>query len=403
METINELYNAIFNESATNKTLFEIIEHKTTEMGVSNLQMAEIIGVDKSTFNRTMKKIEDGDTNTVDFYFILKLCQLLGIGIDDMSRLFVAQLNSEQIGELELSRKANYIINNFDLKGLKDAGFIDTTTDFKRIEKRIVTFFGLKSIFLYSTDIGAVAFSRTKRNSNDKMREFWVRSAFYQFEKIDNPNSYCKEDLLSLIPKMAAYTRYEEKGFHHVLQALFNIGITVIVQDYLTKTQVRGGTFVVNNKPCIVITDFNKSFPHLWFALMHEIYHIIFDLEQLRTLKFHLTGEAQSDLFLFREDYADMFGWEMLFPQEKREYIKHLIRYESTVVEYAKDNMVHPAIIYASYCNDLMSEKTNEYSFYQKHFGKSEKALKYVKCNPWCQENINEEVEKIKQSLIIIQ
>lgn len=403
MDTINEFYSAIFNETEINKTLFQIIEDKKTEMGVSNFQMAEILGVDKTTFNRTLKKIEDGDTKTVDFYFILKICQLLGIGIDDMSRLFVAQLNPEQVGELELSRKANFIISNFDLKGLKETGFINTTTDFKIIENRIVKFFGLSSIFLYNSDIGAVAFSRTKRNSNDKMREFWVRSAFYQFEKIDNKNNYNKEDLLSLIPKMSPYTRHEEKGFHHVLQALYNIGITVIVQSYLSKTQVRGGTFVVNDKPCIVITDFNKSYPHLWFALMHELYHVIFDLEQLRSLKFHLTGESQSDLFLFREDYADMFGWEMLFSKEKREFIKYLIKSENTVIEYAKENMVHPGIIYASYCNDLMSEKTNEYAFYQKYFCKSEKAIKHVKCNPWDKETIHEEIEKIKQYLIIHQ
>jgi len=401
-DIITEIYTHLLNGNENSKTLFQIITEKKEEMGVSNYQMADIVGIDKTTFNRILQKIKEGKTENVDFYSILKICQFLDIGIDEMSKLFVAQLNAEQIGELELSRKANFIINNFDLKGLKDASFIDTISDFRKIEQRILNFFELSSIFMYKSDIGAVAFSRTKGNSHDKMREFWVRSAFYQFEKIDNPNEYSKEQLLALIPKMAPYTRFVEKGFQHVIQALYNIGITVIVQSYLSKTQVRGGTFIVNGKPCIVITDFNKKYPYLWFALMHELYHVIFDFDQLKALRFHLTGEPQSDLFLFREDYADMFGWEMLFPKEKREYIKHLIKYETTVFAYAKENMVHSGIIYAVYCEDLRTqENRNEYGFYQHHFGISEKAVHIVKCNPWNKEKISEEIEKIKKSLII--
>jgi HTH-type transcriptional regulator/antitoxin HigA len=183
---------------------------------------------------------------------------------------------------------------------------------------------------------------------------------------------------------------------------LYNLGVTVIVQSYLTKTQVRGGTFVVKGKPCIVITDFNKSYPHLWFALMHELYHVYYDFEQLKTLKYHLTGEAQSDLYLFREDYADMFGWEMLFPKEKRQYIKHLIKSESFVNAYAKDNMVHHGIIYASYCEELLSaESKNEFGFYRHLWGSSEKAVQFVKSQPWNKESLLDEIEKIKKSFII--
>lgn len=401
-DILAEIYAHLEGSGNQSKSLYTIISEKKTELNVTNYQMADILGIDKSTFSRILKKIEEGKAENVDFYSILKICQFLGIGIDEMSKLFVAQLSPEQIGELELSRKANYILNTFDVKGLKECGFIDTTTDFRRIEQRIVKFFSLDSIFQYKSEIGAVAFSRTKSSSEDRMREFWVRAALYQFTKIENPNEYNRQALLTLIPKIAPYSRYVEKGFHHVVQALYNIGITVIIQSYLTKTQVRGGTFCVNNKPCIVITDFNKSYPHLWFALLHELYHVLYDFEQLKTLLYHLTGEPQSDLYLFRESEADAFGWEMLFPAEKREYIKHLIKSENMVYAYAKENLVHPGIVYASYCNDLQSQTgKNEYGFYQQHFGKTQKALNVVKSNPWNKEAISEELEKIEKSLKI--
>ena len=401
-EMMLEIYQLLNNPSQ--KGLHQVIEERINEMGLNNFHVAKILGIDKSTFNRHLEKLASGGVNNLDFFLILKICHFLGISITDITKMFVGSLAPENIRELELARKANYIINTFDVKGLKEQGFLDTTTDFEKIENRIVRFFGLESIFHYSTEVGAVAFSRTKNISHDKMREFWVNAAIFQFKKINNPNDYSVDTLLALIPKMAPYTRYVEKGFHHVIQALFNVGITVIIQSYLSKTQVRGGTFVINNKPCIVITDFNKSYPHLWFALMHELYHVLYDFEQLKTLRYHLTGEAQSDLYLFREDYADMFGWQMLFPKEKREYVKHVIKSESFVYAYAKDNMVHPAIIYAIYCEEKQNlEKKNEYGFYRQHFGNSEKALQYVKCNPWDKDSLTEEIEKIKKSLTVQQ
>ena len=104
------------------------------------------------------------------------------------------------------------------------------------------------------------------RAFKDKMREFWITSAVEQFRGINNPNEYSKNKLMALIPKIRPYTEFEEKGFITVIQALFKAGVTVIVQPYLTKTSVRGGSFVIDDKPCIIITDLGKNYATLWFA-----------------------------------------------------------------------------------------------------------------------------------------
>ena len=394
---INDMYK--FFEKEETESLFNLISKKREEMGLSNLQMSKILDIDKSTFDRLLKKIEDGDSASIDFFTVLKICNLFGIEIQAISEIYAASLKPESIGELEQARKANYIINQFDLKGLKDAGFIESLTDFKQIEKRIVDFFRLNSIFEFNAEIGTVLFSRTKSTSHDKMREFWVRSAFYQFEKINNSNDYNRATLLAIIPKIRPYTRFEEKGFLTVLQALFNAGITVIVQSYLSKTQVRGGTFAVKNKPCIVITDFNKSYATLWFALLHELYHVLYDFEELKNWKYHLTGE--NDIYLLREDDADYFACEMLFPKEKLNFIKPIINSPVLVAEYAEKNKIHPSIIYSFYCYE---EKKNNgkdfYGLYQKYFGKPDKTLKIVRTHPWDKESIYQEIEVMKQRLV---
>lgn len=394
---INDIYK--FLEHSETQSLFDLISKKREEMSLSNLQMSKILDIDKSTFDRLLKKIEDGDSSSIDFFTILKICNLFGIDIQEISEIYASSLKPESIGELEQARKANYIINQFDLKGLKDAGFIESITDFRQIEKRIVDFFRLDSIFQFNSEIGMALFSRTKANSQDKMREFWVRSAFYQFEKINNSNDYDRETLLAIVPKIRPYTRFEEKGFLTVLQALYNAGVTVIVQSYLSKTQVRGATLAAKNKPCIVITDFNKSYATLWFALLHELYHVLYDFEELKTWKYHLTGE--NDIYLLREDDADYFAREMLLPKEKLDFVKHLINSPALVAEYAEKNKVHPSIIYSFYCYEEKKQNGKDfYGLYQKYFGKPDKTLQVVKTHPWDKESIYQEIEIVKKRLV---
>jgi HTH-type transcriptional regulator / antitoxin HigA len=391
---LDEIYKLL--DSGESTSFRALVDRKKKELGInSDLQLAKLTGIDKNTIPR----IIDGQTQKVDLFSLIKICHFLGLDTTEVLQIYVASLKPEFIGDLDRARTANYILKNFDLEGLKKVGFITSVSDFQAIEQRIVKFFKLDSIFQYNSYVGAVAFSRSKVLSNDKMREFWIRSACYQFEKINNPNPFSKDDLAALIPKIFPFTRYVEKGLQHVVQALYNIGITVIVQGYLTKTQVRGGTFCINNRPCIVITDYKQSYPYLWVALMHELYHVLYEFDQIKSWSYHLTGDAYSYSQLFNEDYADVFSWEMLFPKEKREYIKHVIGRAAYVDAYAKENMIHPGIIYAAYCEDLYAkENRNEYGFYQHHFGKSEKSIHSIKFNPWTEkETIDEEINEKKK------
>lgn len=396
-EITKEIYEYLSKDSPT-PTLKEALEAKREELGItSNLQLSKILGIDRSTLSR----IIEGKNEKIDLFALLKINQFLGVGLEELSKIYVASLKPEEIEELEDARKANYIIRNFDLQGLKKVGFITDPYDIKSVEKRIVNFFGLSSIYNYSEDIGSVLFSRTNAYSHDKMREFWVRSAFYSFEKIENPNNYDRDALDALIPKIRPYTRYEEKGLLTVIQALYNIGITVITQKYLSKTQVRGGTFSVKGKPCIVLTDLNKNYATLWFALMHELFHVMYDFEDLKKgLRFHLTGE--SDLLLFREEDANYFAREILFPQEKLEYIKPLINNHSLVVAYAEKNRVHPSIIYSFFCYHEQKQRNKDlYGVFQQYFGSPDKALNAIKTNPWDKESIHNNIEELRKKLSI--
>jgi HTH-type transcriptional regulator/antitoxin HigA len=364
-----------------------LIEKRRTELDISQQQVARVTGINMET----LRRIISGEAQKVDVLTLLKLSIYLEMDMDGLARMFVAGMKPEDVGELEQTRRRNYIVRMFDLPGLKKVNFIESVADFDAIERRIVRFFKLDSIFEYGNKVIYPLFSRTKRTTGDKMRDFWVGSARCQFAAHPNPNDFDKSTLLDLVPQIAQYTRYEKTGLKTVAAALFRAGVTVICQSYLPGTQVRGATFLVDDKPYIVLTDFNRSLATVWFCLMHELAHVIYHWDQLKVVRYHLSGE--DDLFLM-ENEANFFAREMLFPSEKRRYADTIIDNPQLVAGYARQNNVHPTIIYA-----LNAHETQEYFRYAQYKVDPTEAIHELKCGLLEQAEVGEDVERVMKSL----
>lgn len=390
---LNEIYSLL--GAGKHKSLYNLIEERKQQLNItSDRQLEKVLGINRIT----LKRLIDGEVQKADILSFIKLNQFLGLGLENLVQIYVSSMKPEAIAEIEQTRRASFIAENFDLDGLRKVGFLDSKEDYDKIEKRIVTFFGLENIFEYKNELAYPLFSQTRVSHSDKMREFWLKSAFLQFEKINNPNNFDEKALKNLVPKIRPYTTYESNGLLTVVKALYNVGVTVIVQSYLANTQVRGATFVVNDKPCIVLTDYKKGYDTIWFALLHELAHVIYDFEDIRRIKYHLTGEP--NLFLLNEETADIFAREMLFPEKNLRYISTFINNPRLVSEYAKKNQTHPSIIYGFYLWQ-QSEKGNKdlWKFFSKYLKSSDEAVKALKTNPWDKETLDDNLEKIKKTL----
>lgn len=373
------------------KTFSDIFFDRINELGITQSRAEAILSIEKKSLN----SILNNDAKRVDIVTIIKLSQFLNIEVDDIVKLYLHDIPSDKIGEIDQTKKSSYIVENFDLSQLAKEGIIPSKTDYPAIEKKLLSFFGYNSIFDYSKGILSPAFSKVKRSASEQMREFWVKSAFAQFEKINNPHIYRREDLIDLIPKIRPYTRNLEKGLLTVIKALYHCGVTVIYQPNLTNVSVRGATMVVNNKPCIVLTDNGKRYPTLWFALMHELHHVLYDFEELSKRTFHITGDP--DLFLIQEDKADSFAREYLFSIEKSKYISPFINEPLLVNEYAAKHQVHSSLVYNFYCWDEYQNGDNYvWSRYTNMFPDINIALNKLNLNPFDKETLDETVELIK-------
>lgn len=371
----------------------DLLQEKLDASGLTRNQFEIFVGIEKKSLDNILNKT----SIQTDINKIIILAEFLDLTLEEMLIINYHNRDAKELADLQECMDLTFINKHFDLKTLTSIGFINKKFKLADLKSRICNYFGIKSIYEYDTELSNVLFSKTKRTFSNKMKFFWIQSSIKYFELINNPNEYDRKSLIQLIPKIKPYTRNVEHGLKTVFQALYNVGVTVVFQPSVPTVQARGATFIVNDKPCITITDLNKNYATIWFALIHELHHVLYDLDELKNLKYHITGEP--DLFLMHEDAANKFASDYLFSDEKMRYIEKMIHNKLMVSRFAEECQIHPCIIYSQY-QWRQSELGNDYwRAFKDQFPSVSKTTKYLNIANIDTETIEESANKIKELL----
>jgi len=381
--------------SYSGPSLEELLLSKLEKSGLNKTQFEKFAGIERKSLDAILNKT----SKQTDVNKLIKLGEFLEISLEDLLIMHFHERPQEEIKELQDSMDVTFLNKFFDLKTLIGLGYINRNDTLEDIKTRICNFFGINSIYNYDLELNEALYSKSRKSFSNKMKDFWIKSSYRYFQSINNPNNYNRNSLVDLIPKIKPYTKNVESGLKIVFQALYNIGITVVFQPLLPKTQIRGATFIVDNKPCIVITDFNKNYATIWFALIHELHHVLFDLEIIEKTCYHLTGEP--DLFLIQEDKANEFASEYLFSSEKMRYIEKLIHNKLIVAKFATECQIHPSIIYSQF-QWRQSEMGNDYwGAFKEHFPNISNVTKNLNVANWDVKSIDQTAIKIRELLTV--
>lgn len=388
---IENLLNSIFSD--TNYDIKDIFEKKLIEYNLSKTKALKLLNIDKDVFD----EILNGTAKQPNLIQIIKIAEFLGFEVSEFINVLLKNQCSENIFAIDNARKATFIVKNFDVKALIKLGFFDSNYSTEDLVKKVLDYFGYTTINEFEKQLDDPLYSRVKKNHSDKMKDFWIKSAFQTFKIINNPNKYNRERLKDIIIKIKPYSQDVINGLLTVCKALYNIGVSVIFQNYLATTQVRGATFIIDGKPCIVITDFNKNYPTLWFTLLHELHHVLFDFETIERYNYHLSDD--NDLYLI-EEQANNFARDFFMSEEKFHYIKKYINNPYLVIKFANEIEVHQSIVYSFfiwYQKELYGK--NYYGAFKKFFPDYIDAI--TKLNPitWNEISIRDASEKIKSVL----
>jgi transcriptional regulator with XRE-family HTH domain len=261
---IDAILKGIFKETS----LRDIFDKRLHELKITQTAAQKMLGIER----RTLNGILDGTQKRVNYKSLQKLAVFLNMPQDEVYESVASLLDKNFAEENTPTNKKKFIQENFDLVVLKKAGFIDTITDFNRIEERIVSYFGFNSIFEYKKRAFSTAFfvgvSTPKTTTT---RDFWLTNARGVAAKIDNPYPYDRQKLIDYFPQIRWNSTNVELGLVNVIKSLFKLGVTVLFQAPMSALQLRGATMSVNNKPCVVMTDYKGFYPTLWHSLIHEL------------------------------------------------------------------------------------------------------------------------------------
>ena len=388
---VETILNSIFSDSEYN--IKDVFEQKLVEYNLSRTKALKLLNIDKDVFD----EILNGTAKQPNLIHIVKISEFLGIEVNSFINVVLKNQSLENISAIDTARKATFIVKNFDVKALTKLGFFHSNFSTEELVDKVLDYFGYSSINEFEEQLNEPLYSRVKKNHSDKMKDFWIRSAYQTFRIINNPNVYNRERLKDLIVKIKPYSQDVNNGLLTVCKALYNVGVTVVFQNYLTTTQVRGATFIIDDKPCVVITDFNKIYPTLWFTLLHELNHVLFDFDTIKKSSYHLSDD--NDLFLI-EDQANTFARNFFLSEEKFHYIKKYISNPYLVSKFANEIEVHQSLIYSFftwYQKELYGK--NYHAAFKQFYPDYSNVI--VKLNPitWNENNIKEASKKIKSIL----
>ncbi len=357
-EKINDI-DRILKTALRPDSLKDLFENKLQELDIKPTAALDILGISY----RTLKGILEGTQKTFDHTNLLKIANLLQVPRELVVKLYFDALDRNFSTNVETSPdKIKFIKENFDLAILKKDGVIESITDFANIEKRITARLGLRSIFEYKKPAVDVAFSsgNSFHQKNAPSRSFWIAAAKAIFEDLDNPYEFDRQALLDYFPQIRWHSTDVEHGLLNVIKKLYRLGVTVIYQPPLHTLQLRGATFSVHEKPCIVLTNYVGFYGTLWFALIHELIHVLFDWEEIRNNKYHLTDDSNDDLSVKeKEAETNKYAREYLFSEEKSRSVRRYINDANYVMDFAAQNHVHRSIVYVFNAYDRGKEDRN--------------------------------------------
>ncbi|WP_111682483.1 ImmA/IrrE family metallo-endopeptidase [Winogradskyella tangerina] len=374
---VDKLLRGLFNENTKlqNFELIELFEQRLADLSITKNQACIILDIE----HKTLDSVLDGTSKKIDFLGILKLSYFLDIPHNDFIDKYFDLTFKNNNEDIEIVKKRSFIVKNFDLPQLKKSGFIDSINDFDDIEIRLNQFFGYDTIFEFGKNKFTAALSSGSRKTNQKSFDFWSEAVCKSIDKTPNPHKYDREGLIEFFPRIRAYCLDVEKGLIAVAQKLFTLGVTlIIVPKYNTDLHLRGATFVRNGKPCIALTKYTQFYPTIWFTLIHECYHVLYDWEVIKKETFHFSIEVENQEdqnnsniingYEINESEANYFAREYLFSNEKLKSVTPLINDKLFIERFAKENHVHPSFIYSFYLWNNGSK--SNYGKFNKYFPK---------------------------------
>ena len=154
------------------------------------------------------------------------------------------------------------------------------------------------------------------------------------------------EDSLPRFKKLALNNNYES-SIKSARKLLNKLGVYLVLCDAIPNSKVRGALTTYKKRPVILLSARFKSHDHVWFALIHEIGHLLLHYVPNKPL---ITMESELELKKVsqKEEEANKFSRDFFINYDDYKEFIRLQKFDKDSIEqFAKKQNVLPGIVVA--------------------------------------------------------
>ncbi|MCD4713811.1 MAG: helix-turn-helix domain-containing protein [Clostridiales bacterium] len=341
-----------------------IIKEYLEEYGISQKVLCKRIG----SSERHVSNLLNGNTRITE-EFALKLEKVLTdvpasywLNYEAKYREQIARIEEEnKLNQCDLNELAKIYRFNEVFKGLELTLFEQAIEMLKILkissfDNFVPTYSDLKVAFM-------------EDGGNFESIVVWLKicdsEAMLQNESISEVKFSKKTFLRELdILKKIALNENIERSIKNCRRFLNSHGIYLTFVEPLKNSKVRGALTLVNNKPAIHISGRFKTHDHIWFAIMHEIGHLVMHFNNHETL----ISYNNEDGYVINkiEEEANFFARDFFLSLDSLCYFDKYKINDQSILLFAKEHNVLPGMVVARLQHDgyLSFEKFNKHKIY---------------------------------------
>jgi addiction module HigA family antidote len=180
----------------------------------------------------------------------------------------------------------------------------------------------------------------------------------------DDIGEFSSEELkknLNRLKQIALNSDYE-KSIKSARKLLNKCGVNLVICEPINNSKVRGALTTYERKPVIYLSGRFKTHDHIWFALIHEVGHLLLHYNPDENVAI-ISLEEDLD-FSYKEIEANNFARDFfIIEDEYKDYVQRNAITNKTIEQFASEQNILPGILVAR----LQHDKVIRYDQFEKY------------------------------------
>lgn len=240
------------------------------------------------------------------------------------------------------TKSEEVVYENFPIQEMIKRGYVKA----QNLEEELTSFFRLIGTTPNTLALlNRTYYVRSPRPMNQNSLFAWMARVVNRAEEEKNEIPYKEGSLTTEFLKKVVDLSDEDDAIYKAIELLKTVGISVIVEQHMSKTYLDGVAIMIEGQnPIIGMTIRKDSLDNFWFTLIHELAHISLHYGKGTNLFYDdIESVGSNDP---REKEADELALNILVPNDEwKNSPASIIPSPDAAKSLAKKLGIHPAIV----------------------------------------------------------